>query len=64
MALSESTQAIHLHRKERMRMAQSFYSSEWLDRYRNTQAGLLADEPDFAAWLDQEYVPIAGAWLY
>ncbi|HEX3128140.1 MAG TPA: hypothetical protein VH394_12490 [Thermoanaerobaculia bacterium] len=45
-------------------MTQSFPSSDWLDGYRNAQAELLADDPVFAAWLDQEYVPIAGAWLY
>lgn len=45
-------------------MTQSFPSLEWLNRYRHAQAGLLADDPAFAAWLDQEYVPIAGAWLY
>ena len=36
----------------------------WLDSYRQSHAALLAADPDFAEWLDSEYRPIAGAWLY
>jgi hypothetical protein len=37
-----------------------------LEQWRGTPEAraLLEDDADFAAWLDEEYVPIAGGWLY
>jgi hypothetical protein len=37
---------------------------EWLGSYRATQRDLLHSDPEFARWLDEEYVPVAGAWMY
>jgi len=36
----------------------------WLAAYRAANADLLKIEPDFARWLADEYVPIAGGWQY
>lgn len=35
----------------------------WLDGYRAAHPERLRD-PGFAAWLETEYVPIAGGWQY
>jgi hypothetical protein len=37
---------------------------DWLETYRAANAELLKREPDFARWLETEYVPIAGGWQY
>lgn len=37
---------------------------DWLAAYKLTNAERLNSEPEFAAWLDGEYVPIAGGWQY
>lgn len=34
------------------------------ETYKASQRGLLDADPEFAAWLETEYVPIAGAWQY
>lgn len=36
----------------------------WLDNYMVVNAPLLDAEPEFRRWLEEEYVPIAGAWQY
>jgi hypothetical protein len=37
---------------------------QWLDEYAATNAALLDADPEFRRWLDEEYVPIGGAWQY
>jgi hypothetical protein len=37
---------------------------DWLESYRAANAELLKHEPDFAHWLQTEYIPIAGGWQY
>ena len=32
--------------------------------YKTSCRALLDADPEFAAWLESEYVPIAGAWQY
>jgi hypothetical protein len=36
----------------------------WLDRYRASKHEVLDADPDFARWLEEEYLPIAGGWMY
>jgi hypothetical protein len=36
----------------------------WLASYKDTYRNLLINDPEFARWLDKEYVPIAGGWQY
>ena len=36
----------------------------WLETYKEQYCETLASNPDFARWLDEEYVPIAGGWQY
>jgi hypothetical protein len=36
----------------------------WLAAYRAANADCLRNAPDFAAWLEKDYVPIAGGWQY
>lgn len=43
---------------------QSQPSSDWLAEYKASKAQLLNANPEFAAWLETEYVPIAGGWQY
>ena len=35
----------------------------WLESYEAAHPEYLSD-PDFAAWLQTEYIPIAGGWQY
>lgn len=35
-----------------------------LAAYRRSHAELLARDPAFARWLEESYIPIAGAWRY
>jgi hypothetical protein len=37
---------------------------QWLETYEASQRELLYSDPEFARWLDEEYVPVAGAWMY
>ena len=37
---------------------------EWLDSYRDTEQELVRGDPDFARWLEEEFVPVAGGWMY
>ncbi|WP_158580047.1 hypothetical protein [Geodermatophilus marinus] len=32
--------------------------------YRESNRALLEADPAFASWLDDEYVPMVGAWQY
>ncbi len=36
----------------------------WLSAYKKEQRVLLETDHAFRAWLETEYVPIAGAWQY
>jgi len=36
----------------------------WLERYKEAHSDLLKEDPSFARWLDEEYVPLAGGWHY
>ena len=35
-----------------------------LEEYKTRRRHLLTSNPEFARWLDQDYVPIAGGWQY
>ena len=35
-----------------------------LSEYEAKRKGLLEENPEFARWLREEYVPIAGGWMY
>jgi hypothetical protein len=37
---------------------------EWLAHYLDANRGMIADDRDFARWLEEEYVPLAGGWHY
>jgi len=37
---------------------------EWLDSYRESEQELVHGDPDFARWFEEEYVPVAGGWMY
>jgi hypothetical protein len=46
------------------RVMASVCDGSWLAEYkRENEAEILAD-PEFAAWLENEYVPLAGGWQY
>jgi hypothetical protein len=36
----------------------------WLASYKESRRSLLDSDPEFARWLDEEYVPLAGGWQY
>jgi hypothetical protein len=36
----------------------------WLTDYKVAYHDLLVNEPEFARWLEEDYVPIAGGWQY
>ena len=38
--------------------------ADWFDSYRVANAELMASDPEFARWLEEDYVPIAGGWQY
>lgn len=38
--------------------------AEWIADYKARHAALLRENPDFARWLDENYIPIAGGWQY
>jgi hypothetical protein len=39
-------------------------AGDWLDEYRRANHELIAGDPEFGRWLDEEYVPIGGGWQY
>jgi|GEM_PF-6540925 len=39
-------------------------ADRWLASYKDASRDLLLSDPEFAHWLDQDYVPIAGGWQY
>lgn len=45
-------------------LLQHHIQDAWLNDYRVHNANLLSTNAEFAAWLDNEYVPIAGGWQY
>jgi hypothetical protein len=38
--------------------------ADWFDSYRADNAELVASDPEFTRWLEEEYAPIAGGWQY
>jgi hypothetical protein len=36
----------------------------WLANYKEDNHDLLLNDPEFAQWLDEAYIPIAGGWQY
>jgi hypothetical protein len=36
----------------------------WLAGYKDAHRDLLIDDSEFARWLDEEYIPLAGGWQY
>jgi len=36
----------------------------WLADYKRDKAALLERDPEFARWLQDDYVPLAGGWQY
>ena len=39
-------------------------TDEIVSNYKDVHAETLIQDPEFARWLENEYVPIAGAWQY
>ena len=37
---------------------------QWLEAYKHQHRDILEAEPEFAAWLQEEYQPLAGGWQY
>jgi len=37
---------------------------EFLEGYKASRQDLLDRDPAFASWLEDQYVPLAGAWQY
>lgn len=37
---------------------------QWLATYKESHRRLLRSDPEFARWLENEYVPLAGGWQY
>lgn len=38
--------------------------SHWLETYKEENWALIEANPDFARWLEEAYVPLAGGWHY
>ncbi len=38
--------------------------NQWLTNYKEQHSDQLEHDPDFALWLEESYIPIAGGWLY
>lgn len=36
----------------------------WLAAYKREHSELLQSDGEFARWLEEEYVPLAGGWQY
>jgi hypothetical protein len=36
----------------------------WFKAYKELHRDLLEQDPCFAQWLEAEYVPLAGGWMY
>jgi hypothetical protein len=36
----------------------------WLETYKQEHHDQLEHDPEFARWLEESYVPIAGGWHY
>jgi|HubBroStandDraft_6_1064221.scaffolds.fasta_scaffold398985_2 hypothetical protein len=46
------------------RMIASVHDGSWLSEYKRENEAALAADPEFAAWLEHEYVPLVGGWQY
>jgi hypothetical protein len=38
--------------------------SAWIARYKEAHREEIAADAEFARWLEEEYVPLAGGWHY
>jgi hypothetical protein len=38
--------------------------ASWLTHYKEAHRDEIAGDAEFARWLEEEYVPLAGAWHY
>lgn len=36
----------------------------WLGAYKEEYRDQLERDPEFACWLEEQYIPIAGGWYY
>jgi len=36
----------------------------WLEAYKEQYHDQLERDPEFARWLEEQYIPIAGSWWY
>ena len=36
----------------------------WIDDYKSANSALLDGDPEFSRWLDEDYIPMGGAWQY
>lgn len=36
----------------------------WLGAYKEEYRDQLERDPEFARWLEEQYIPIAGGWYY
>jgi hypothetical protein len=39
-------------------------TEQWLKSYQEANRELLGRDPEFARWLEERYVPLAGGWQY
>ena len=39
-------------------------TERWMLQYQDANHDLLRANTEFARWLEEEYVPIAGGWMY
>jgi hypothetical protein len=37
---------------------------KWITDYKERHREVLQQKPEFAHWLEEEYVPLAGGWQY
>lgn len=37
---------------------------EWLSIYKAEHSELLERDPEFARWLEDDYIPVAGGWEF
>ncbi|MEP7381652.1 MAG: hypothetical protein ABI910_08195 [Gemmatimonadota bacterium] len=39
-------------------------TDRWILQYKDARQDFLSTNAEFARWLEEEYVPIAGGWMY
>jgi hypothetical protein len=47
-----------------MGLPETRVNGEWLSEYKAANRDRLRQLPDFADWLENDYLPIAGGWQY